>query len=266
MWKVLAVFYALCSAVIAEDINSCKNVTTSEVQEKLFNTFTNTLFDKVLSSVAKSRAIDRVSLPNIVHNFTSKVIAKISAQVSLYRGILEGLSSLTRTGNCRFEVGECGIDIKADVGRWAPQLQLRGTRPCRGLRPGGHGGRQRPRSSDTPPTCSDSREPVRAHRVQGPATEGSDRCHARLEAPEQNLQQAIGRAHQPVRGADQGRHREEDPRSHGRTDQKTQQHHFLLDRRLSRYPYLEQLKLYKCIKDFILSLVAFQKRCALRII
>uniref|UniRef100_A0A6B0V371 Putative conserved secreted protein n=1 Tax=Ixodes ricinus TaxID=34613 RepID=A0A6B0V371_IXORI len=116
MWKVLAVFYALCSAVIAEDNNSCKNVTSSEVQEKLFNTFTNTLFDKVLSSVAKSRTIDRVSLPNIVHNFTSKVIVKISAQVSLYRGILEGLSSLTRTGNCRFEVGECGIDIKADLG------------------------------------------------------------------------------------------------------------------------------------------------------
>uniref|UniRef100_A0A6B0V4K1 Putative conserved secreted protein n=1 Tax=Ixodes ricinus TaxID=34613 RepID=A0A6B0V4K1_IXORI len=116
MWKVLAVFYALCSAVIAEDNNSCKNVTSSEVQEKLFNTFTNTLFDKVLSSVAKSRTIDRVSLPNIVHNFTSKVIVKISAQVSLYRGILEGLSSLTRTGNCRFQVGERGIDIKADVG------------------------------------------------------------------------------------------------------------------------------------------------------
>ncbi|CAN7993253.1 unnamed protein product [Ixodes pacificus] len=116
MWKVLAVFYALCSAVIAQDINSCKNVTTSGVQEKLFNTFTNTLFDKVLSSVAKSRAIDRVSLPNIVHTFGSKVIAKISGQVSLYRGILEGLPSLTRTGNCRLEVGECGIDIKVDLG------------------------------------------------------------------------------------------------------------------------------------------------------
>ncbi|KAG0434101.1 hypothetical protein HPB47_019353 [Ixodes persulcatus] len=103
-------------AVIAQDINSCKNVTTSEVQGKLFNTFANTLFDKVLSSVAKSRAIDRVSLPNIVHTFESNVIPKISAQVSLYRGILEGLSSLTRTGNCRFEVGECGIDIKADLG------------------------------------------------------------------------------------------------------------------------------------------------------
>ncbi|KAG0445296.1 hypothetical protein HPB47_017127 [Ixodes persulcatus] len=91
-------------------------LTTSEVQEKLLNTFTNTLFDKVLSSVAKSRAIDKVSLPNIVHTFKSNVIAKISAQVSLYRGILEGLPSLTRTGNCRFEVGECSIDIKADLG------------------------------------------------------------------------------------------------------------------------------------------------------
>ncbi|KAM7300024.1 uncharacterized protein ISCGN_020588 [Ixodes scapularis] len=116
MWKVLPVFYALCSAAIAQNINSCKNVTTSGVQEKLFNTFTNTLFDKVLSSVAKSGAIDRVSLPNIVHTFQSKVIEKISAQVGLYRGILEGLPSLTRTGNCRFEVGECGIDIKTDLG------------------------------------------------------------------------------------------------------------------------------------------------------
>uniref|UniRef100_V5H8B8 Putative secreted protein n=1 Tax=Ixodes ricinus TaxID=34613 RepID=V5H8B8_IXORI len=116
MWKILAVFCVLCSAVTAQDIRSSETVTTSSLRETLYNTFVNTVFDKVLSSVAKSKAIDPVTLPNISYAFETKIIVKITAEAALYRGILEGLSSLTRTGNCRFEVGERGIDIKADVG------------------------------------------------------------------------------------------------------------------------------------------------------
>uniref|UniRef100_A0A6B0V4J5 Putative conserved secreted protein n=1 Tax=Ixodes ricinus TaxID=34613 RepID=A0A6B0V4J5_IXORI len=116
MWKILAVFCVLCSAVTAQDIHSSETVTTSSLRETLYNTFINTVFDKVLSSVAKSKAIDPVTLPNISYAFETKIIVKITAEAALYRGVLEGLSSLTRTGNCRFEVGERGIDIKADVG------------------------------------------------------------------------------------------------------------------------------------------------------
>ncbi|XP_040064325.1 uncharacterized protein LOC115321464 [Ixodes scapularis] len=116
MRQILTVLFAVWSAVTAQYINASDTVSTSNVRKTLYNTFVNTVFDKVLLFVAKSKAIDPVTLPNIRYAFETKIIVKISAKASLYRGILEGLSSLTRTGNCRFEVGELGINIKADVG------------------------------------------------------------------------------------------------------------------------------------------------------
>ncbi|CAN7995046.1 unnamed protein product [Ixodes hexagonus] len=91
--------------------------TTSSLRDTLYNTLVNTLFDKVLAAVARSNVTDPVNLPNISYAFETKIIVKITAEASLHRGILQGLSSLRRTGNCRFEMGEeRGIDIKADVG------------------------------------------------------------------------------------------------------------------------------------------------------
>lgn len=116
MWMILAILCALCGTVKLQEISPSETVTTSSLRDTLYNTVVNALFDKVLSSVAKSNAIDPVTLPNISYAFEKKIIVKITAEASLYRGILEGLKSLRRTGDCRFQLGERGIDIKADVG------------------------------------------------------------------------------------------------------------------------------------------------------
>ncbi|EEC07842.1 hypothetical protein IscW_ISCW006241 [Ixodes scapularis] len=85
------------------DSFSVEEVTTSSLRETLYNTFINTVFDKVLSSVAKSKAIDPVTLPNISYAFETKIILELSKfKVQQLRGVtvaIHGLGLLSRVFN-----------------------------------------------------------------------------------------------------------------------------------------------------------------------
>ncbi|CAN8022491.1 unnamed protein product, partial [Ixodes persulcatus] len=78
-------------------------VSTHSVRKTLYNTFVNTVFDNVLSSVAESKAIDPVTLPNIRYVFEAKIILELSEfKVQQLRGVtvaIHGLGLLSRVFN-----------------------------------------------------------------------------------------------------------------------------------------------------------------------
>ncbi|CAN7993495.1 unnamed protein product, partial [Ixodes pacificus] len=78
-------------------------VSTYSVRKTLYNTFVNTVFDNVLSSVAESKVIDPVSLPNISYVFETKIILELREfKVQQLRGVtvaIHGLGLLSRVFN-----------------------------------------------------------------------------------------------------------------------------------------------------------------------
>uniref|UniRef100_A0A090X9L7 Putative secreted protein n=1 Tax=Ixodes ricinus TaxID=34613 RepID=A0A090X9L7_IXORI len=186
MWKILAVFCVLCSAVTAQDIRSSETVTTSSLRETLYNTFINTVFDKVLSSVAKSKAIDPVTLPNIsyaVRDQDHREDHRGGRPLPRHPG---GFVQPDQNGQLPFRGRGTRHRHQGGRGCWATQLQLRGTRTCHGLRPGGHGGRQTINNNLPRITTLElaqtpgSQLELSEFKVQ--QSEGGNRCHPRLGA------------------------------------------------------------------------------------
>ncbi|KAK8772564.1 hypothetical protein V5799_024194 [Amblyomma americanum] len=82
----------------------------------------NEVFDQILESVSQSERLDPLQLPEQVAGFDRTFLVRFHGETRLYNTTLTGLSTVRRTGNCRFQMDDKGLDVLADVGVGALDL------------------------------------------------------------------------------------------------------------------------------------------------
>lgn len=110
MWKS-AVILLLCLAAAS----LAKDEATAEQHA-------NEVFDQILESVSQSEELDPFHLPDQVSGFDRTILVRWHGETRIYNATLTGLSTVRRTGDCRFQMDENGIDVMADVGVGALNL------------------------------------------------------------------------------------------------------------------------------------------------
>lgn len=113
MWKYTAMLllWLLCLVAAAP----AQNQTAAEQHA-------NEVFDQILESVSQSETLDPLHLPEQVASFDRTFLVRFHGETRLYNTTLTGLSTVQRTGNCRFQMDEKGLDVLADVGVGALDL------------------------------------------------------------------------------------------------------------------------------------------------
>ncbi|XP_050049935.1 mite allergen Lep d 7-like [Dermacentor andersoni] len=113
MWKYTAMLllWLLCLVAAAP----AQNQTATEQHA-------NEVFDQILESVSQSETLDPLHLPEQVASFDRTFLVRFHGETRLYNTTLTGLSTVQRTGNCRFQMDEKGLDVLADVGVGALDL------------------------------------------------------------------------------------------------------------------------------------------------
>lgn len=109
MWKSIVILLCLAATALA------KNESTPEQHA-------NEVFDQLLESVSQSEALDPFHLPDLVSGFDRTILLRWHGETRIYNATLTGLSTVRRTGDCRFQMDEKGIDVMADVGVGALNL------------------------------------------------------------------------------------------------------------------------------------------------
>uniref|UniRef100_A0A6G5A5Z1 Putative conserved secreted protein n=1 Tax=Rhipicephalus microplus TaxID=6941 RepID=A0A6G5A5Z1_RHIMP len=113
MWKAALLLLPLLMCLVVAD--PAQNQSASEQHA-------NKVFDQLLESVSETETLDPLHLAEQVTGFDRTFLVRFHGEIRLYNTTLTGLSTVQRTGNCRFHVDEKGPDVLADVGVGALDL------------------------------------------------------------------------------------------------------------------------------------------------
>uniref|UniRef100_A0A224YEI2 Glycine rich superfamily member n=1 Tax=Rhipicephalus zambeziensis TaxID=60191 RepID=A0A224YEI2_9ACAR len=113
MWK---------AAVMLLPLLLCLVVAAPAQNQSAAEQHANEVFDQILESVSQSETLDPLHLPEQVASFDRTFLVRFHGEIRLYNTTLTGLSTVTRTGNCRFQMDDKGLDVLADVGVGALDL------------------------------------------------------------------------------------------------------------------------------------------------